>query len=404
MMKRIGVAVSSLAIAGGSLAAAGTEAKTPETSSLFRRHVEPSSGVVSYVLDKRIAENQQSLYFTQPSMTDDGRFIVFDVSGGERGNRKSMAVVDLLKDEVEPLEIRGSIPFLDTATANVYWFEKDGLYRMALPDEPRAKEKLCDIPKELQEAGEKIRSLATHITLTQDRRKVFMDARVDDRFIQGVLDIESGSFETWGEEAVCVNHGQLNPTNDRMALCAHEVGWTDGKGVEHRIQNVDGVYPRLLLVEPEGRRRIIPPMNNYATHEYWAADGKGFYYCSHGDQYGVIYCDLASGKQERLAPVRAAHATMTADHQCFTYDYSVGPWYRGCAWQVGFYNAATKKEVFLYQSLPAFNDKANQSKLHPDPHPQFVCGEKYIICTINHGDGRMDLSVTPVAQLLELTK
>ena len=30
-------------------------------------------------------------------------------------------------------------------------------------------------------------------------------------------------------------------------------------------------------------------MNNYATHEYWAADGKGFYYCSHGDEYGVIY-------------------------------------------------------------------------------------------------------------------
>lgn len=401
---KICLAISSLAIAGGSLAAAGADLKTPETSSLFRRHVEPSSGVVSYILEKRIAENQQSLYFTQQSMTDDGRFIVFDVSGGERGNRKSFALIDFLGDTVEPLEIRGSIPFLDPATANLYWFEKDGLYRLFLPGEPRQKEKLCDIPQELREAGTKIHSLATHLTLTRDRRQVFMDARVDDRFIQGMLDIASGSFEIWGEEAVCVNHGQLNPANDRLALCAHETRWTDAEGVEHRIQNIDGVYPRLLLVEPEGKRRIIPPMNNYATHEYWAPDGKGFYYCSHGKEYGVIYCDLASGEQQRLAPVRAAHATMTADRQYFTYDYSVGPWYRGCAWQVGFYNAATKKEVFLYQSLPAFNDKENQSKLHPDPHPQFVCGEKYIICTINHGDGRMDLSVTPVAQLLELTK
>ena len=403
-MMKIGIALSSLAIAGGGLATSAAELKTPETSSLFRRHVEPSSGVVSYILDTRIAENQQSLYFTQQSMTDDGRFIVFDVSGGERGNRKSLAVIDFLADKLEPLEVRGSIPFLDPVTANLYWFEKDGLYRLALPVEPRQKEKLCDIPKELREAGEKIRGLATHLTMTQDRRKVFMDARVDDRFIQGVLDIASGDFEIWGEETLCVNHGQFNPANDRLALCAHEVSWTDGKGVEHRIQNIDGVYPRLLLVEPEGKRRIIPPVNNYATHEYWAPDGKGFYYCSHGAEYGVIYCDLASGEQQRLAPIHAAHATMTANHQYFTYDYSVGPWYRGCAWQVGFYNAASKKEVFLFASLPAFNDKENQSKLHPDPHPQFVCGEKYIICTINHGDGRMDLSVTPVAPLLELTK
>lgn len=221
---------------------------------------------------------------------------------------------------------------------------------------------------------------------------------------QRTLDIAGGRFEIWGEEAVCVNHGQINPANDRLALCAHETRWTDSAGVEHRIRNVDGVYPRLLLVEPEGRRRVIPPMNNYATHEHWAVDGRGFYYCSHGDEYGVIYYDLASGKQQRLAPVRAAHTTMTADKKYFTYDNSVGPWYRGCAWQIGFYNAVSKKEVFLYNALPALNEKENPSRLHPDPHPQFVCGEKYILCTIHHGDGRMDLSVTPVAPLMEMTK
>ena len=401
---RICVAMLFLLVAGVGFADEVAGIKTPETSSLFRRHVEPSSGVVSYILDSRIAENQQSLYFTQQSMTDDGRFIVFDVSGGERGNRKSFALIDFRDDKVVPLEIRGSIPFLDTGAADLYWFESDGLYRMVLTAEPRRKEKLCGIPEELRRAGERVRQLATHLTLSQDRRKVFMDARVDDRFIQGMLDIASGGFEVWGEEAVCVNHGQINPVNDRLALCAHETRWTDGNNVEHRIENVDGVYPRLLLVEPHGRRRIVPPMNNYATHEYWAADGKGFYYCSHGDEYGVIYCDLASGRQERLAPVRAAHATMTANRRYFTYDHSVGPWYRGCAWQVGFYNAASEKEVFIYAALPAFNTKDNPSKLHPDPHPQFVCGERYIICTINHGDGRMDLSVTPVGPLIGATE
>lgn len=378
--------------------------KTPETSKHFRKYADPQSGVVSYILATRIAEEQQSLYFTQKSMTEDGRFLVFWICGGQRRNTKSIAMVDFLNDEVLSLEIRGSIPFLDTNTAILYWFETDGFYRMDLRAASREKEKLCDIPLELKAEGERVRSFATHVTLTADRSKVFMDARVDDRFIQGLLDIKSGRFEKWGEELVCVNHGQIHPTNDGLALCAHETRWTDSQNVEHRIQNVDGVYPRLLLVEPKGKRRIIPPMNNYATHEYWAADGKGFYYCSSGKEYGVVYYDLASGKQQRVAPVRAAHATMTTDHRYFTYDHSVGPWYRGCSWQVGFYDSLTQKELFLYSVLPAFNTKANPSKLHPDPHPQFVCGDKYIICTINHGDGRMDLSVTPVSPLREKTQ
>lgn len=396
--------VSFLALACPAAEPAAPAVKTPETSKLFRKHVEPASGVVSYILETRVAANQQSLYFTQKSMTEDGRFIVFDVSGGERGNQKSFALADLLKDEVRPLEIRGSIPFLDTETAVLYWFETSGFYALNLRASAPAKEKLCEIPAQLKAEGTNVSGYATHVTLTPDRAQVFMDARVDDRFIQGLLDIKTGQFEKWGEEPVCVNHGQVNPVNGRLALCAHETRWTGTDKVEHRIQNIDGVYPRLLLVEPDGKRRIVPPMNNYATHEYWAADGQGFYYCSHGKEYGVIYCDLASGRQERVAPVHAAHATMTRDRRYFTYDYSVGKWYRGCAWQVGFYNAETKKELFLYAGQPAFNPQDKPSKLHPDPHPQFVCGEKYIICTINRGDGRMDLSVTPVAPLVEKTR
>lgn len=396
--------VSLLALTCPAAEPAAPAVKTPETSKLFRKHVEPASGVVSYILETRVAANQQSLYFTQKSMTEDGRFIVFDVSGGERGNQKSFALADLLKEEVRPLEIRGSIPFLDTETAVLYWFESGGFYELNLRADTPAKEKLCDIPAQLKAEGTNVSGYATHVTLTPDRAQVFMDARVDDRFIQGMLDIKTGKFEKWGEESVCVNHGQVNPVNGRLALCAHETRWTGTDKVEHRIQNIDGVYPRLLLVEPGGKRRIVPPVNNYATHEYWAADGQGFYYCSHGKEYGVIYYDLASGRQDRVAPVHAAHATMTRDRRYFTYDYSVGKWYRGCAWQVGFYNAETKKELFLYAGQPAFNPKDKPSKLHPDPHPQFVCGEKYIICTINRGDGRMDLSVTPVAPLVEKTR
>ena len=47
--------------------------KTPATSKLFVKHVDPRSGVVSYLLKPGlVAFNQQSLYFTAKSMTDDG--------------------------------------------------------------------------------------------------------------------------------------------------------------------------------------------------------------------------------------------------------------------------------------------------------------------------------------------
>ena len=52
--------------------------KTPETSRLFVRHVDPSSGVESWLLKPGVFSfHQQGCYFTQKSMTDDGRFIFF---------------------------------------------------------------------------------------------------------------------------------------------------------------------------------------------------------------------------------------------------------------------------------------------------------------------------------------
>ncbi len=375
--------------------------KTPETSRHFRQYVDPQTGISSYRLDTRIAENQQSIYFTQKSMTDDGRFLIFDISGGERRNRKTLALFDFLTDELYPLDISAGIPFLDVKTDRLYYVNRNGIFRRDLLDDPKKEIKLCPIPKELTSEGKRIYNYCTHLTLTADRKKAFLDSRVDDKFVQGMVDLETGGYEKWGETDFFVNHGQIHPSDDKLALCAWEVSWKDSRGKEHQIEEIDGVYPRLWLFEPGGKRRMIPSEEtNYATHEHWTEDGKGFYFCSDG----IFYHDLATGRQTCMAKVKAAHATMSADNRYLTFDAPVGTWFRGCAWQVGFFNRATGKAIYLYPSLPAYNTEENPSKLHPDPHPQFVCGDRYIICTVNHGDGRMDLSVTPVEQLIEKTK
>ena len=47
--------------------------------------------------------------------------------------------------------------------------------------------------------------------------------------------------------------------------------------------------------------------------------------------------------------------------------------------------------------------KPNNSKLHPDAHPMFVCGDRYVVCTYNGANRDMNLMVTPVAPLIART-
>lgn len=375
--------------------------KTPETSSLFRKFTHPETKVTSYILDKRIAFNQQSIYFTHKSMTDDGRFLILDISGGERGNTKTYALIDFLEDTLQPLNFYSGIPFLDTKTDMLYYVNRRGIFRRDLLVDPHKEIKLCPIPEELLKMGKSVKYFCTHLTLTADRQTAFLESRIDDSFMHGTVNLKDGTYELWGRTDFFANHGQLHPTNPRLAMCAWEGRYTDAQGVEHRIHKVNGIYPRIWLVEPGNKQTMIPPkVNGYATHETWAEDGKGLYYCSKG----VIYHDLETGEQTLICPVKAAHANMSSDNKYITHDYSVGPWYRGCGWQVGFYNRETGKHVYLYPELPPFNTKENPSKLHPDPHPQFVCNNRYIVCTINGGNGAMDLSITPVQPLIEMTK
>lgn len=369
-----------------------SETFSPENSKHFRKYVEPTTKVVSYILDSAFpGYNHQSLYFTQKSMTDDGRFLVFNISGNKLKNQKHIAVYDFKLDKAIHISNTGRIPYLDVKTAQLYYITKRGVIRHDLRKDPRKAKVITPIPEELKKLGD-VKWYCTHPTLTRDRKKMFLDISAPKkRYIQGLLDLETGKFEKWGETDFYINHGQIHPFRNDLALCAWEA--LNGK-------TVNGIYPRLWLLEPGGKRTMIPPaITNYATHEYWSEDGRGFYYCSGG----VHYHDLETGKQRTVVPMKAAHAVLSADMSFAAFDQSVGSWYRGCSWSVGFYNIKTGKGFYFYPELEAYNTKDNQSKLHPDPHPQLVCGDKYIISTVHLGSGLMSLSVTPVAQLLERT-
>ena len=409
MMKAFVVTALSLAVAcveAGNLF-------TPETSRLFERRIEPLSGH-AYCLLKPFAgeHSRQSLYFTAKSMTDDGRFLLFwayDVpENGQGRGQKATYAVDFAADKIVKLPITPQIPFIDVKTDQVWYFRrdpsgdsrKDAVCRLDLKNSLADEIFVCNMPEALVMDVKKVHYYATHPTLTRDRKKMFIATHLDDRYEQGCINLETGTWESWGRTPFFANHDQLCPADDNLALVAWEACARTEDALAYRKKT--GWYPRMWLCRPDGSRELQPsklPNRNYATHEHWTEDGSGFYWCHEG----VLLQDLATGKQSEIVPWKAAHAAMTADNRYVTFDHSVGKWYRGCQWQVGFWNREAGRGTYIFPYRPALCSDKPGSKRHPDPHPQFVCNDRYVVCTINSADGHMDLAVVPVDQLVART-
>lgn len=398
--------IACLAVVG--LAAGTVFAVGPETSRLFEKRVDPKSGMVGYVLRARLGFNQQTFYFTQKSMTDDGRFLLFEVTDEDRRFVKRMAMVDFETDTLS--FVRGVVrktdnqmPYLDVEKDELWYLDGDAFWKRDLKADPQKPIFVCKVPEELTAHG-RIDRMFTHLTLNRAGTKAFFDVRyADDLMVQGTMDFTTGRFEKWAEaRGICINHASINPVDDTLGLCAQEVSFTDCHGVRHDIRNnEDGVYPRLQLCRPGLREMVEPALCNGATHETWAEDGKGFIYCS----CGVNYHSLATDTQYRLTSLYAAHSTMTANNRYLVFDRQTEEekWFRGCSWNVIFWNLETGKYVYVYYGSPALNDKDEGNPLHPDPHPHFCCRDRYIVCTLNDAERRMNVFVVPVEPLIAAT-
>ena len=398
------------------LAACQPRVKSPAESSLFKPFTDPESGVVSYVLQYGAPDdNRQSVYFTCKSMTEDGRFLVFwHTEGNEKkpggpGPRHQM-LADLATDQVYDLGLETMTPFVETKEDYIVWGDrKEGFFRVDFKDPKHTVKKLCDVPQELTALGE-VRRLATHLTLTADRTRAFLDTEVrtpegKSRYIQGMLTLSTGAWEEWGETPWNCNHGQVNPVNDSIAMVAWEGCWDEAG---QAYQQETGWYPRMWLVR-KGSRELLPAKDiNFASHEIWDDDGKGVSWCGHGymtEEHCVYHADLATGEQQAWAKVPGArHNTCSPDNKYVVTDQAPETWWRGCKWRVAFYNRETGKYAWLYSTREPLMPQDNQSRLHPDPHPAFVMNGRYIVCTANNADGHMDLFLTPVDQLIEKTK
>ena len=422
----------------------GAAVKTPATSKLFERFTDPESGVVSYLLKPGIESfQQQSLYYSAKSMTDDGRFLVFDVYDGEQecddpnpGRSKQFAILDFATDKIMRFPKTGGekhqIPFLDVKTDTLYYICRDDntFRRRELAKDPQKEIVMCPLPKELLDIGY-VRGWFTHLTMSADRTKAFLETRITEgmkgptpphlkgklksRWIQGTLDVTNGKWHQWTETDYPANHAALNPVDDTLVY----YGWGGylahyselRKAALKRGEKFDEPVLSMCFAHPDGKStRFAPAAIRHATHQTWSEDGSLLYWCSRDmarKVWGVYTIDPRTMEQSLFAPVRAMHATITAEMDAITFDWPHEPWGRGSGWETVFYNCATKKQVFIHSSRPPIADipAKKYSNLHPDPHPQFVMNGRYIVSSFNcDSPRRMTVSVTPTAQLWHLTE
>ena len=393
----------------------------PWKSSKHFEKIVHKTGVESYLLKTDISHNQQSFYFVTREMTDDGRFLVFQTIGKEdysRDNTKAhrtLAVLDFTKDEIFMTDARtvraGHGAFIDNVNSRIYYMSPAGLHCIDLAKGERKSSLICPMPEEIKKMGKDFRYYCTHLTLSPDRKKAFLDLQYDDSFTQGILNIEEGTFTKWGDTKFYANHGQMNPVNPDVAMVAWEVDFIDSKGKLHHIRDHKELYyPRLWILESNGKQTMIPSVTNYATHEVWCRDGKGFVFCSTNNNQGMIYHDIETGLQRQvMKPVwlpgegRAA----SASHGDITYDnnYVVCDIGAGCSvgypWRMAFGNTQNGKYTLIYNDGVVYNPPGTKSLFHPHPHPHFVYNDKLIISTYMTELGKMNVLLTPVKQLVD---
>jgi len=375
--------------------------KTPETSRLFTRWKNPSNGVESLVLTERLAPVQQSFYFTNPSLTEDGRFLWVTCQYPPPGGKHAVSVtgiVDFEKDEMRvyhEVQQTAGRPLLDLVTGDIYWAQDLDIWKRG----PHAGDKAVRInrfPREL--AVGRMERIATHFTYSADRKSLNIDAR----FIKpdgsqvvyiGDMPLDGSPFRLWQKvEGIFYDHGLFSPTNPDEQMFAWEY-WQDHAPFDH-----DKPYHRLWFIRRgEKARPILQQPVSHSGHEWWDPDGKNIWYVHYG--VGIKKVDVSTGVETMKWPGVLSHGHSDQTGRYLVADMMADPVICDC--HVAFHDTVTGKEVEIVNRPPLAAELTQCTHLHP--HPQFCCGDKYICHTTTVYD-RVDIALVPTRDLIERSR
>ncbi|MDQ3657679.1 MAG: oligogalacturonate lyase family protein [Chloroflexota bacterium] len=368
-------------------------------SRAFTAWTDPQSGVTSYLLDQRVAPQQLTFYFVNSGMTDDGRYIwfyaAFPPAGNERDGR-TLGVFDAdtgATHHFPDSQFSSGSPMVDPTTGEVYWVSGLEIWKRS-PDPDAEAVLVNSIPTELMRDRRPHR-IATHLTMSADRRFVNIDGQVGREWFLGAAPLDGGQVEIWQRFDRNHNHAQFSPTDPDLMLIAQD-WWHDVVTGEHAYYQ-----DRLWLIRRgEEARPILPDdPSDRRTHEWWGADGRHVWYVDY--DRGTERVDVATGERENIWPGGTCHSYCDRSGRYLVGDIGTYSWARtGC--RVAFFNTETGREVDIVSVGCMPEPEGGRRRYHVDPHPRFCADDRYI-CYTTTIHGRADVAIVPVAELIALT-
>lgn len=375
---------------------------SPESSSLFASWKDPASGIESHLLARHAASLQQSFYYTNPSFSDDGRFLWIYCAFPPAGNAnqgRSLAVVDFQLQEIRHCPETGFLdasPAVDPATGEVYWCSGVEIWKRG----PLASDQPVLVNRFPQALALNRRPwrLATHLTFSADRKSLNIDAEIGRQFFVGHAPLDGGEVVIWQELDRAYNHGQFSPSDPDLQLVNQDSAVDPVTGACPNYEN------RMWLIRRGEKIRPIFPDAAASDagmhgHEWWSADGRHVWYIHYGR--GVMRVDPF--KPEPRPELMWASDTVSHAHADATESYVVADCQPGAATGISkviFYNRKTGREVSIVSHMPYPPDALRRYHVHP--HPQFCLHDRYI-CYTTTVLGRVDVALVSVQSLVALT-
>lgn len=372
--------------------------KTPETSRLFTSWRNPANGVESFILSERLAPVQKHFYYTNRSMTRDGRHLWVVCMFPPKGGRNAVPIMGVVDFERDEFRIRHDIQpshtssLVDEGNGGIYWFNDTDLWTCG-PEPDAEPRKLNSFPPELA-ARRKPDRMATHSNFFADRKRVNIDAIFGEDMFLGDMPLDGGPVRVWQKFNRFYDHALTSPTDPDVMMFAHEF-WQEH--IDEPFEPEARPYHRLWIIRRgEEARPILRAPVSHSGHEWWDADGKHVWYLHYG--VGVKRVDVATGGEELVWPGHLSHAHCSRDGALLVADAMGHPHNPEC--NVIFRNTRTGKEVELVNRPPL--DPSLTQCVHLHPHPQFCCDDRYI-CYMTTVHDRVDLALARVDDLVRLT-
>jgi hypothetical protein len=353
--------------------------------------LDPVSGTESWHLAWDGAPVQRPLYYTNPSISADGRWLWF-VVGFPPNPACFLARLGLDPAEAAPRWFPQADIEQNTAAVcpagDAAWFAHRGVVHR-IGQDGRC-ERIGALPDELV-AGRTVFRTATHLTVSADGRHLALDSQIGGESVLSLLDIISGVVTPACTFNGHHNHAQFSRHDPDQLLIAQDQHRDplSGRFVHHRLRT------HLIRRDGTGYRCINPgfPCAPYqgACHEWWLADGRIAFvdYAT-----GVWAHDPVTGRDEHVWREPLCHAHASADGRWWCADQDPYRWDREPC-RVLLLDRRRGARHVLHAGLPP--PQVARGPWHLDPHPQISPDGRFVVW-MSTARGRCEVAVTPLAQ------